>query len=107
MARLRNRRRIGSSFDDLLKRAGIYDDETVRVMPLTRSFKEFVKSRIEHDAKFRQALFQGAVQTLIDGDVETAKSVLRDYICHHRVSGAGRSDQDAAEKPDADVRSQE
>jgi hypothetical protein len=49
-------------------------------MPLTRNFKEFVKSRIERDPKFRQALFQEAVQTLIEGDVETAKSVLRDYI---------------------------
>src|ERR1700676_2468486 len=49
-------------------------------MPLTRSFKDFVKSRIARDAKFRQALFQEAVQTLIDGDVDTAKSVLRDYI---------------------------
>ena len=49
-------------------------------MALTRSFKEFVKSRIEQDAKFRQALFREAVQTLIEGDVDTAKSVLRDYI---------------------------
>jgi DNA-binding phage protein len=49
-------------------------------MPLTRSFKEFVKSRIDHDPEFRQALFQEAVQTMLDGDVETAKSVLRDYI---------------------------
>jgi len=49
-------------------------------MPLTRSFKDFVKSRIERDAKFRRALFQEAVQTLIDGDVDTAKSVLRDYV---------------------------
>lgn len=49
-------------------------------MPLTRNFKEFVKSRIERDPKFRQALFQEAVQTLIEGDVETAKSVLRDYV---------------------------
>jgi DNA-binding phage protein len=49
-------------------------------MPLTRSFKEFVKSRIEQDPKFRQAMFQEAVQTLIEGDVDTAKAVLRDYI---------------------------
>jgi len=49
-------------------------------MPLTRSFKKFVKSRIEDDPKFRQALFQEAVLTLIEGDVDTAKSVLRDYI---------------------------
>ena len=52
----------------------------VDLMPLTRSFKEFVKSRIEQDSKFRQALFQEAVQALIEGDVDTAKSVLRDYI---------------------------
>jgi DNA-binding phage protein len=50
------------------------------IMPLTRSFKEFVKSRVERDPKFRQALFQEAVQTLVEGDVDTAKSVLRDYI---------------------------
>jgi DNA-binding phage protein len=49
-------------------------------MPLTRSFKEFIKSRIEGDPEFRQALFQEAVQTMLEGDVETAKSVLRDYI---------------------------
>jgi DNA-binding phage protein len=49
-------------------------------MPLTRSFKKFIKSRIERDPKFRQALFQEAVQTLVAGDVGTAKSVLRDYI---------------------------
>jgi len=49
-------------------------------MPLTRSFKKFVKSRVERDPKFRQAIFQEAVQTLVEGDVDTAKSVLRDYI---------------------------
>jgi len=49
-------------------------------MPLTRSFKEFVKSRIEREPKFRQAMLQEAVQTLIESDVDTAKAVLRDYI---------------------------
>jgi hypothetical protein len=46
-------------------------------MPLTRDFKEFVKARIERDPEFAQALFQEAMQTLVDGDVGTAKSVLR------------------------------
>ena len=49
-------------------------------MPLTRSFKEFVKARIAREPEFAQVLFQEAVQTLIDGDVKTAKAVLRDYI---------------------------
>jgi DNA-binding phage protein len=52
----------------------------MKTMPLTHGFKEFVKSRIERDPEFRHALFQEAVQTLLEGDVDTARSVLRDYI---------------------------
>ena len=77
---MKKKGRIGSSFDDFLKQEGIYEEVTAHVMPLTRSFKEFVKSRIGRDPKFRQALFQEAVQTLFEGDVDTAKAVLRDYI---------------------------
>jgi hypothetical protein len=47
---------------------------------MPRSFKQFVKSRIEQNPKFRQALFQEAVQTPMEGDVDTAKAVLRGYI---------------------------
>jgi DNA-binding phage protein len=49
-------------------------------MVLTRSFKTFIKAKIDSDPKFRQALFQEAVQTLIAGDANTARAVLRDYI---------------------------
>jgi DNA-binding phage protein len=49
-------------------------------MPLTRSFNDLIKSRVEADPEFRQALLQEAVQTMLDGEVATAKSVLRDYI---------------------------
>jgi DNA-binding phage protein len=49
-------------------------------MVLTKSFKEFVKAKIDADPAFRQALFQEAVQTLISGDSNTARAVLRDYI---------------------------
>jgi hypothetical protein len=49
-------------------------------MPLTRNFNDLVKSRVEADPAFRRALFQEAVQTMLDGDVATAKSVLRGYI---------------------------
>ena len=55
-------------------------DLNVKAMPLTRNFNDLVKSRVEADPAFRQALFQEAVQTMLDGDVATAKSVLRDYI---------------------------
>ena len=49
-------------------------------MVLTRSFKEYIKTKIEADPEFRQALFREAVQTLISGDADTARAVLRDYI---------------------------
>jgi DNA-binding phage protein len=49
-------------------------------MALTRSFKETVQARAISDASFRQALFQEAVQLLLEGDISTGRSILRDYI---------------------------
>lgn len=49
-------------------------------MALTRSFKDFVKAKVESDPAFRRALLQEAVQTLIAGDADTARAVLRDFI---------------------------
>lgn len=49
-------------------------------MVLTRSFKDHIKAKIKSDPEFRQALFQEAVQTLIEGDVATARAVLRDFV---------------------------
>ena len=49
-------------------------------MALTRSFKETVKARAERDPTFRTALLTEAIEQLLSGDVETGKSVLRDYI---------------------------
>jgi DNA-binding phage protein len=49
-------------------------------MPLTREFKETVKARAERDPEFRAALLTEAVELLLEGDLETGKAVLRDYI---------------------------
>jgi DNA-binding phage protein len=49
-------------------------------MALTRSFKDHIKAKVQSDPEFRQALFREAVQTLIEGDVGTARAVLRDFI---------------------------
>ena len=49
-------------------------------MPLTRDFKETVRARIERDPGFREALLEEGVECLLAGDLETGKSVLRDYI---------------------------
>jgi DNA-binding phage protein len=49
-------------------------------MPLTRSFKTTVQSRALRNASFRAALLRAAVESLLAGDVDAAKSTLRDYI---------------------------
>ena len=49
-------------------------------MVLTVNFRDHVRARIEADPQFRAALLQEAVQTLIEGDVGTARMVLRDFI---------------------------
>ena len=49
-------------------------------MALTRSFKDSVQARAKRDAAFRRALLQEGVECLLQGDTETGKAVLRDYI---------------------------
>jgi len=49
-------------------------------MPLTRSFKETVRARVERDPAFRAALLTEAVEQMLAGDMDTGKAILRDYI---------------------------
>jgi hypothetical protein len=49
-------------------------------MALTRDFRDTVQARARRDAAFRKALLKEAVDCMLAGDVETGKSVLRDYI---------------------------
>jgi DNA-binding phage protein len=49
-------------------------------MPLTRDFKETIRARVERDPKFRKELLREGVETMLAGDVATAKTILRDYI---------------------------
>jgi DNA-binding phage protein len=49
-------------------------------MPLTRDFRETVKARADRDPAFRAGLYQEAVQCMVDGDLGTAKVLLRDFI---------------------------
>jgi DNA-binding phage protein len=49
-------------------------------MPLTRDFRDTVKARAERDPAFRAALFEEAVQAIADGDLPTARILLRDVI---------------------------
>jgi DNA-binding phage protein len=49
-------------------------------MPLTRDFKETIRARVQRDPKFRKELLREGVEAMIAGDVDTAKTILRDYI---------------------------
>lgn len=49
-------------------------------MALTRDFKETVRARVLRDPAFRTELLREGVESLLAGDVETGKSILRDYI---------------------------
>ena len=49
-------------------------------MALTRSFKETVQARAKKDRAFRAALLSEGVEVLLQGDLDTGKALLRDYI---------------------------
>ena len=49
-------------------------------MPLTRAFKDTVLARVQSDPAFRAALLSEAINAFMQGDPDTGKAVLRDYI---------------------------
>jgi hypothetical protein len=49
-------------------------------MAKTKSFKELVQGQARTDKKFAQALLREGVDAMLSGDVETGKTILRDYI---------------------------
>ena len=49
-------------------------------MALTRDFKDTIQARALRDAAFREALLREGVESFLAGDLETGKTVLRDYI---------------------------
>jgi len=49
-------------------------------MALTKAFKNTVQSRAEQDPKYRYGLLTDSIESMLSGDIETGKLVLRDYI---------------------------
>ena len=49
-------------------------------MPLTKSFNETVKAKLQRSESFRRALLREAVSCMLSGDLDSGKSVLRKYI---------------------------
>lgn len=46
-------------------------------MPLTKDFRETVKSRAERDRAFRNALLTEALEAIVSGELDIAKTSLR------------------------------
>lgn len=49
-------------------------------MPLTREFKETVMQRAKKDPDFRQELIVEATNAFLEGDLDTGKRLLRNYL---------------------------
>ena len=49
-------------------------------MAVTKSFKELVQSRVARDPEFAVALLREGIDTMLTGDMDTGKAILRDYI---------------------------
>ena len=49
-------------------------------MARTKSFKDLVQRHVKTDKKYAEALLREGVDAMLSGDVETGKTILRDYI---------------------------
>jgi DNA-binding phage protein len=49
-------------------------------MTKTKSFKELVQGRVKADKKFAEALLREGIDAMLGGDIDTGKTILRDYI---------------------------
>ena len=49
-------------------------------MAKTKSFRELVQGRVRTDKKFTEALLREGIDAMLSGDVDTGKTILRDYI---------------------------
>ncbi len=49
-------------------------------MAITRNFKETIQARALRDPEFRAGLLKESIETMLAGDTETGKMILRDYI---------------------------
>jgi DNA-binding phage protein len=49
-------------------------------MTRTRSFRELVERHVKDDPKFAEALLREGIDAMLSGDLDTGKTILRDYI---------------------------
>lgn len=48
--------------------------------PITQSFRKLARERVTRDNAFGAALLREGIDLMLNGDVETGKAILRDYI---------------------------
>jgi hypothetical protein len=49
-------------------------------MAKTRSFRDLVERRVQGDPKFAEALLREGIDAMLGGDLDTGKTIMRDYI---------------------------
>ena len=49
-------------------------------MALTRNFRETIHARAKRDSAYREAMLTEAIDSLLSGEMEAGKAILRDYI---------------------------
>ncbi len=49
-------------------------------MAKTKSFKGLVQAQVKTDKKFAEALLREGIDAMLSGDIDTGKTILRDYI---------------------------
>src|SRR5438034_9725682 len=49
-------------------------------MARTKSFKKLVQRHVKDDKEFSEALLREGIDAMLSGDLETGKTILRDYI---------------------------
>jgi len=54
--------------------------ERVLIMTVTRDFKETIQAKALKDPEFRKGLLTESIESMLEGDIETGKSLMRDYI---------------------------
>ena len=50
------------------------------MMAKTKNFKELVQRHVQADKKFAEALLREGIDAMLSGDLDTGKTILRDYI---------------------------
>jgi hypothetical protein len=49
-------------------------------MAKTKSFRDLVERQVKNDRKFADALLREGIDAMLSGDLETGKTIMRDYI---------------------------